>query len=459
MRRSGLSLLVATRLVATSLLLTSVATGATRPRYGGTLRVAMRAVLASLDPADSGQADSFARRNLSRLIFDTLVTLDDNGRPQPSLASSWQPEPGNQRWQFYIRHGVTFQDGTPVTSDAVAASLRVANPNWKVLPTGEAVVIECDSPSPNLQSELALPRNGIAKRDGKLTGSGPFAVTRWDPGKKLTLAARDDYWGGRAFVDSIEIEMGKNLHEQMISFDLGKADLIEIAPEQAHRAVMEGRRVESSAPAELMALVFARDRQSPDDERLRDALALSLDRSAMNTVLLQSGGESAGGLLPNWMTGYSFLFPTEAALARARQARSEAKQTSTWTLGYDGNDPVARVVAERIALSARDAGLALQLTMATAADVRLVRIPLSSLDPRIALTTLAATLGLPLPKFGGNSVQDLYSAETTLLQPQRVIPLLHLRTASAVSGTVRNWTGARDGGWRLQDIWLGTEKP
>jgi len=117
------------------------------------------------------------------------------------------------------------------------------------------------------------------------------------------------------------------------------------------------------------------------------------------------------------------------------------------------------MVTERIALTARDAGLALQLTMATTADVRLVRIPLASLDSRIALTTLATALGLPPPKFGGNSVHDLYVAETTLLQPRRVVPLLHLCTGSAVSGTVRNWTGARDGSWRLQDIWLGTEKP
>jgi len=445
--------------VATSLLLAGIAVGATRPHYGGALRVAVRATPISLDPTDSGQPDSFARRNLSRLIFDTLVRLDDRGRPQPALANSWQPEPGNQRWQFYIRHGVTFQDGAPVTSDAIAASLRVANPNWKVFPTGEAVVIECDSPAPDLPAELALPRNGIAKRDGKLTGSGPFAITRWDPGKKLTLAARDDYWGGRALVDSVEIEMGKNFREQMIALDLGKADLIEVPPEQAQRAAMEGRLLESSAPTELMALVFSRDRQSPEDGRLREALALSVDRGSMNTVLLQGGGEHAGGLLPNWMTGYAFLFPTDADLPRAHQARSEVRQAPAWTLGYDASDPVARNIAERIALNARDAGLALTLTTTTAADVRLVRIPLTSLDAHIALTTVAAALGLPHPKFNGNSVHDLYAAETALLQSQRVIPLLHLRAASAMSGAVRNWTGDRDGSWRLQDVWLGTEKP
>jgi ABC-type transport system substrate-binding protein len=60
----------------------------TRPQYGGTLHVAMHAAPASLDPADSTGSDSFARRSLTLLIFDTLVTSDENGRVQPSLAVS-----------------------------------------------------------------------------------------------------------------------------------------------------------------------------------------------------------------------------------------------------------------------------------------------------------------------------------------------------------------------------------
>src|SRR5277367_331607 len=73
----------------------------TRPLYGGTLRIALHAAPASLDPADSAQADSFARRNLTFLIFETLVTTDAGGRLRPGLAVSWQASsgqlPGNQR--------------------------------------------------------------------------------------------------------------------------------------------------------------------------------------------------------------------------------------------------------------------------------------------------------------------------------------------------------------------------
>src|SRR6059058_3329282 len=371
MKRSASALIAAA-----SVLIAAGSMAATRPHYGGTLRIAVQAAPASLDPADSSQPDSFTRRNLSRLILDTLVDQDDRGILQPAIATSWEPEPGNQRWHFYLRPGISFHDGTAVSADAVAASLRTANPNWKVFPTGDSVVIECDSPDPWLPAELALARNGIAKREGgKLLGSGAFAINHWDPGKKLELSARDDYWRGRALVDSIEIEMGRNFREQIIELDLGKADVVEAAPEQAHHAVMEGRTVQSSAPFELMALIFSRDPQTPDEARQRQVLGLSIDRSAINNVLLQGSAEPTGALLPGWMTGYAFLFPSEADLLRARQLRSEIRYAPSWSLGYDATDQLARVIAERITLNARDAGLSVQLTNGGAADFRLVRLP------------------------------------------------------------------------------------
>jgi hypothetical protein len=206
-------------------------------------------------------------------------------------------------------------------------------------------------------------------------------------------------------------------------------------------------------------LVFGRDPHSPDEGRQRQALALSIDRELLNTVVVQGGGEPAGGLLPNWMTGYGFLFPASINLELARQVRSEIPHTTSWTLGYDPADFTVRAIAERIVLNARDAGLRMQTTSASSADVRIVRIPLISLDPQIALGEVASGLGLAPPKVTSNSIDDLYAVENRLLQSQRVIPLLHLRTAYAVSNTVKDWTTARDGNWRLPNVWLGAEKP
>ena len=445
------------QLVASSLLLATLTRAETRPHYGGTVHIAMRAAPASLDPA---QPYWIASRNLFPLAFDTLLTLDQRGRPQPALATSWEAEAGNQRWQISLRQGVTFQDGTAVTVDAVAASLRAANPSWKVVSGNNVVTIERDAPAPDLPAEFALPRNSIVKRDGgKIVGTGPFTVSQWDPGKKLVLTAREDYWGGRPFLDSVEIDLGRSLRDQMIAFDLGKAQIIEVAPELARGAAAQGRRIESSYPIDLIALVFSQAPQSPDDARQRDALSLSIDRKLLNTVLVQEAGEPAGGLLPNWMTGYGAVFPVEMNLTRAQQERAEIARASLWNLGFDANDPVERVIAERVVLNAREAGLRLQLANGGAADLRLVRISLAALEPHVALRELASALGLPPPKFSSNPIDDLYAAESSLLQSRRVIALLHLRSAAAVSETVKGWSEQPDGLWRLADVWLNPEKP
>jgi peptide/nickel transport system substrate-binding protein len=443
-----------------SLLVATAARTETRPQYGGTLRVMMRITPATLDPADRAQPDSLPRRNLTRLMFDTLVSMDNVGRIQPALATSWQAESGNQRWQFWLRRNVKFHDGTPLTAEVAAASLRAANPTWRVYGSGDSITIECDTPGMNLPAELTLARNAIAKRTpAAILGTGPFHVADWQTGKRLTLAAEEAYWGGRAFVDSISIEMGRNYHDQMIALELGKADVVEVAPEQIHRANLEDRHAVVSEPLELVALVFAKDQQSAEDGRVRAALSLSIDRTAIRNVVLQGQGEVTGGMLPIWMGGYEFVFPTDFNLPRAQQTRGEARQASPWTLGYDSADPVMRLVAERIALNARDAGITLQPTASPATDVRVVLATLPSAEPRLALSTLATRLGLPQPRFEGKAEEDLFRAESGLLESRRIIPLFYLPAAYAIRAPVKDFRLETTGEWRLADVWLGTEKP
>jgi hypothetical protein len=130
-----------------------------------------------------------------------------------------------------------------------------------------------------------------------------------------------------------------------------------------------------------------------------------------------------------------------------------------WTLGYDANDSLGRVLVERIALNAKDAGLVLQPTATSIADARLVRIPLAKADPWIALENVAAALGMILPKANGDSVEDLYSVEQTLLKGGQVIPLFHLPAEWALSPSLQDWRSGADGSWRLDEVWMGKEKP
>jgi MarR-like DNA-binding transcriptional regulator SgrR of sgrS sRNA len=414
-----------------------------------------------LDPADDAERNSFARRSLTLLLFDTLVSVDANGRAQPCLAVSWQATKGNQRWQVSLRRGVKFHDGTLLTAEVAAASLRTANHSWTVTADADSLIIDPGSPDRDLLAELALPRNAIVKRnaDGKLDGTGPFHIAEWQPGKRLTLGAEETYWSGRPFLDGIEVEMGRNFHDQLIALESGKADLVEAAPEQSHHFIAEGRLLASSAPVELLALVFARDVSSPQDRLLREALALSVERGSIRNVLLQGVGVPAAGILPNWMSGYGFVFPVDADLPRARTTRERVRMVPTWTVGYDAPDPLARLLVDRVALNARDAGLSLEPTTASAPDLRLVRIPLASSDAWVALESVVALTGMPALKSTGGSVEDLYAAEQAELAAQWIIPLFHLPVAYAFAPTVKNLKVQPDGNWNLADVWLGSGKP
>jgi len=447
-------------LAAGSLLLSLIANAETRPQYGGTLRLAMRAAPSSLDPADPAQPDSFARRSTTLLIFDTLVGIDENGRLQPSLAVSWQASSNSQRWQFHLRRGIKFHDGAPLTIENVAASLRTANPTWNVTSNADSVTIERDGPDPEMLAELALPRNAIAKRnpDGTLSGTGPFRIAEWQPGKKLTLAAEENHWRGRAFIDGVEIEMGRSFRDQMTALELGKIDLAEVAPEQSHRTSPARPQVVSSPPIELLALVFTRDAASPETKLLGEALALSIERTSIRSVILQGAGQPAASILPDWMSGYAFVFSAAADLARARQVLEQARQQvhsiPSWTISYDGGDSLERLLAERIALNAKDAGLSLQPNNSPAADLRVVRIPLASADPWVVLNDVSTLLGSAPQKSRADSLEDLYAAEQSLLATRRLIPLFHLPVSYIPAPSLKGWTLRPDGTWNLENAWL-----
>jgi ABC-type transport system substrate-binding protein len=446
-------------LAVSSLFLGVLARAETRPQYGGTLRVTMHAAPATLDPADSRVPDSFARRSVTSLLFDTLVT-SNTGHAQPGLAESWQSSKVNQRWQFRLRHGVKFHDGTSLTSEIAAASLRFANPAWSVRAEGDSVVIDCDEANSEMLAEVALSRNAIVKRDGeeKVSGTGPFHIVEWQPGKKLTLAAEEDCWRGRPYLDGVEIEMGRSFRDQATALEVGRADLVEIAPEQAHHFSAARGTLVSSAPVELMALNFTRDVSSPDEKLLREALGLSVERESIHSVLLQGAGQPAGSLLPTWISGFGFVFSSKAELQKARQLRDQVHTARAWTIGYDGSDPLARLLVERIALNAKDAGLSVAPTAVGASDLRLLRIPLASPDPWIALEGIAAQAGLAKPKNNGAAFEELFAAEQGELASERLIPLFHLPVFYAAGASLRDWVVRTDGSLELANAWLGAAK-
>jgi ABC-type transport system substrate-binding protein len=440
--------------------------------------------LAALDPpANATPAEYWDMARTLSLIGDTLVKLDAQDRPQPALAVAWQSDPGARHWQFTLRRGVRFQDGSAASPAAIAQILGALHPGWNVRAAADSVSIDMDSEAatPSLLAELALPRNLLLKRsaNGIPIGTGPFLVAEWQPRKLLKLAASESSWAGRPFVDAVEIEFGKSLRDQAIALELNKTDVIEAVPEAGNGAQRHSTAdsLSSSLPVELLALVFSA-KSKAQDPHLREALALAIDRKPIQSVLLKGAGEPAASVLPNWMTGYSAIFSSQANPQRGRAVLADSRQPAL-TLSYDPRDPQAQLIAERIALNAREVGITVQVSLSGVEDIRLVRVVLPSPDPATSLAEAARQLERPsllTPRsnsldghpwedhsLDGSSLDDLYRSERSLLDGYAVIPLFHLPVASAASARVHGWAPDRLGQWNeagasLGDLWLADRR-
>jgi len=278
-----------------------------------------------------------------------------------------------------------------------------------------------------------------------------FTMTRWDAGRSAVYEADENAPGGRPFLDSVEITLGRPLREQSIDLELGKADVVELGPAEMRRSPA-GRKVWTSPPVRVLALVFS---NRFDDAAAREALALVVDRAAFHTVLFARQGEVSAALLPQWLSGYAFLFPTAADVPRARSLSKRARPMS---IGVE--DPALRPVADRIVLDGRAAGLNIIVAAQPAtADVRLTELRISSPEPSRALASIAGALGLPDP-VRGDSPEALYAAERTLLDGFRVVPLLHVPDTYGAGPRVRGGSGIGPlGEWRFENLWLEGTRP
>jgi ABC-type transport system substrate-binding protein len=302
-------------------------------------------------------------------------------------------------------------------------------------------------------------------------GSGAFRIAEWEPGKHATLAANQSFHDGRPFVDSVEIAMGRSARDRLLDLQLGKADLAELAPEDARRASEVGIRVSTSRPDGLLAIVFVAGNGVAEDARTREALAHCIDRAAIVNFILQKEGEPAGALLPQWSSGTAFLFSISPDAAGAKKLRTQIAPSSKIVLGYDAGDSLEQSVAERVVVNAREVGMAISAeavagaTGWTRAAARLMRLRMSSQRPREALTGFVAILApvagldaVPLPE--GASAQQIYEREREIVASDRVVPLVWIPQVYGSGARVRDWRAPAAGeGWAFADVWLEENQP
>jgi peptide/nickel transport system substrate-binding protein len=444
----------------------------TRPQEGGTLRVQISERMATIDPRQwpSAPAQAAVAERVDSLILDRLVRLDERGTIQPALAISWQHDAQSKRWQFRIRDGVKYSDGTPLVPPIAALALQqLLGVSFDVSATSDSVVIQAEHSLPNFLMELAMGRYFIFHTgvDNSLTGTGPFRVAVWPMAGDTAPAvfvANETCWEGRPFIDKIEIMMGADSKQHANAISFGQADVVELPASEVRLAAQRGVRTASSDPIELFALVLDASRPAVQDAHLRQAISLAIDRASIADVILQRQGIVAGGLLPNWISGFAHLFPATFDLSRAKDllAVSGRKLSRPIPLGlfYDSSDAEARAVADRVAVNLREVGIMVQVsgqiadgkTKPPAYDLRLVRQRITAPDSVAALSELLNSLGEAIADL--QTPEQVYAAERAPIDTFRVIPIVHVSESYGLSPQVRDWMPPRWGGWKLEEVWL-----
>ncbi|HET9339092.1 MAG TPA: ABC transporter substrate-binding protein [Casimicrobiaceae bacterium] len=216
------------------------------------LKIAVAADVTSIDPHFF---NLFPNNNIAEHIFDKLVQMDADSRMIPGLATSWKAIDATT-WEFRLRKGVKFHDGSELTADDVAFSIdRVAQiPNspgpfvaYTKAIVGKEIVdpytirFKTAAPHPLMPNDLSTiyivsrkVATGASTEDfntGKATvGSGRFKFVRYVNGDRVELARNDAYWGEKPPYEKVTFRIVKNEASRVAALLSGDVDAIEQPP-------------------------------------------------------------------------------------------------------------------------------------------------------------------------------------------------------------------------------------
>jgi peptide/nickel transport system substrate-binding protein len=342
------------------------AVAAEKPRHGGELRVAIAGDPPSLD---MHQEQTFMVAIPLSPVYNTLVTFDPHGYPKVigDLAKSWTVSEDRMSWTFTLNQGVKFHDGSELTSADVKASWeKIISPPEGVVsprkseyqfiksieaPDSATVVFHLHYAAASFLTGIAHPANFIyAKKylDQNINwyktntmGTGPFTLKKYVRGSTLELERNPNYWKqGLPYMDGVKYFIIKddNARAKSIRSDRTDVEFRGFNPTEIEAMKKQmGDRVAIGYPGTPVhwGVAINVDKKPFDDERVRKALSLAIDRYEMAkiigplTSLDQIGGPqppgSLGALTPEELQQLpGFSKDHAASLAEAKQLLAEA---------------------------------------------------------------------------------------------------------------------------------------
>jgi peptide/nickel transport system substrate-binding protein len=321
------------------------------PKYGGTLRVGWNYAGGTFDPHKGivHGPDYW----IIKLVYNTLVTLDEGLNIVPELAESWEISEEGTVYTFHLVEGVTFHNGRGLTSEDVKYSFeRLLDPDTGAsrranytdiasieTPDPYTVVITLSQPNAVFLTQLTQAAAAIVAREGVeehgdlsqvAAGSGPFMLGGIQADGSIVLERNPDYWvEGLPYLERIVFTTVPDNQARNTAVRTGDLDLIthvtgnfiSLLRQDENVVIPEG----DGSSGQFYSLLFNVRRPPFDDPKVRQAIAHALDRETIAQVSLDGEGFTlAGGPIPPWH--WAALDPVfeGADIERARELLAES---------------------------------------------------------------------------------------------------------------------------------------
>ncbi|MBY7143157.1 glutathione ABC transporter substrate-binding protein [Virgibacillus sp. NKC19-3] len=336
---------------------------------GGDLVITTASDAVSLDPTGANDVPSF---DVQYNIFENLVKQDENMELEPGLAKSWETV-DDHTWEFKLQEGVTFHDGSAFNAEVVKANLeRVMDPDvaapaaYLIDMISDIEVVDdytirltTEYPFGSLPANLThsttamvsqeqIEEDYTAMEQGEEPGSvinqhpigtGYFTFEEWDPGQQIQLTKNEDYWDKEALLDSVTFKVVQEDLTRIAELETGESHITNpLSPsdiEQVESA--DDLSVDRQGSVSLDYIGFNMEKEPFDDERVRRAISMAVDKEQIVEGIYNGVGTPAVGPLAPNVFGYDeeldgIEYDPEAAQELLAEAGYEnGFSTTIWT--------------------------------------------------------------------------------------------------------------------------------
>ncbi len=343
----------------------------------GSQAVLQAAIGGEPDQLDPQKTSAYYSFEVLENVYDTLVQPDADLAMQPALATSWETSKDQLTWTFHLRKGVTFSDGSPLTSkDVVYSFQRIIknklNSSYKFTtvksisaPDPTTVVFTLTSPTPNMLANVGGFKGvGIVEKAnvdaGKIktapVGSGPFMVKDFVSGDKIDLVRNPHYWGPKPKLAGVTYTFVKDPTVALQDLQSGQVQWTDNLPPQQVASLKRSSdiTVRSTPSTDYWYLTLNEARKPFDDVQVRRAVAFALDRQAITKAATFGNATENQTAIPKGSKWYLDYAPYTHDPAKARRLldRAGAKNLSMdlmVTSEYPETVRAAQVIAAELA--------------------------------------------------------------------------------------------------------------